>query len=140
MARDARFLGLEMLVLGRRASGETLRQGQITDHWRIRRGGQLLHAEALRLSGDIGTLAPRAGLLSGARAVAVLVLVAPEAEALLQTLRALLPAGDVRAAASAWDGRLVVRLMARDLQPLKTALGRLLAGLPGVTLPRVWQL
>lgn len=143
MAPDARFLGLEMLALGRRASGEDLREAHLTDRWRIRRAGRLIHAEALRLTGDIGTVAPRAGLLDGARALAVLVLVAPQAEALLEPVRALLPGasggGGLRAAASAWEGRLVVRLMARDLRPLKAALGRLLEGLPGGAVPRVWQ-
>ncbi len=144
LAPDARFLGLEMLALGRRASGEVLSEVHLTDHWRIRRAGQILHAEALRLVGDIGTVAPRAGLLDGARALAVLVLVAPQAEALLDRVRALLPGtsggGGLRAAASAWEGRLVVRLMAGDLQPLKAALGRLLEGLPGMAVPRVWQI
>ncbi len=144
LAPDARFLGLEMLALGRRASGEAVSQAHLTDHWRIRRAGRLIHAEALRLTGDIGTVAPRAGLLDGARALAVLVLVAPQAEALLEPVRALLPGasgdGGLRAAASAWEGRLVVRLLAEDLRPLKAALGRLLEGLPGGAVPRVWQI
>ncbi len=140
MAADARFCGLETLVLGRRAMGEAVTRAAIADHWRIRRGGRLLHGEALRLEGDIGALAGRRALLDGARALAVLVVVAPGAEAMLDVARALLPGHPVRAAASAWDGRLVVRWMAPDLQPLKGALARFLEGFPGTAVPRVWQI
>ena len=142
MAPDARFLGLEMLVFGRRAMGEEVRRAAIRDDWRIRRGGRLVHAEALRLGGDIGALAGRAALLDGARAVATLLLVAAGAEAMLERARGLLPAGRggaVRAAASAWGGRLVLRFMARDLMELKAAIARILEALPGVSVPRVWQ-
>jgi len=140
LAPDARFLGLEVLVLGRRAMGEDVTRADVTDNWRIRRGGRLVHAEALRLQGDIAALSGRAALLDGARALATLVLVAPDAEAMLDGARGLLPPEHVRAAASAWDGRLVVRFMAPDLMPLKAALARFLAGLPGVDVPRVWQI
>ncbi len=139
MAPDARFLGLEMLVLGRRSMGETLTRAAIRDDWRIRRGGRLIHAEALRLEGDIAALSGRAALVGGARAIATLVVVAPEAEAMLDVARGLLPGEGLRAAASAWEGRLVVRWLAHDLMPLKSALKKFLAGFPGVSIPRVWQ-
>lgn len=140
MAPDARFLGLETLVLGRRAMGEALSRAAITDNWRIRRGGRLVHAEALRVEGDVRALAGRRALLDGARALAVLVLVAPDAEAMLDAARGLLPAEGLRASASAWGGRLVVRWMAADLQPLKRALAHFLNGFPGARVPRVWQI
>lgn len=140
MAPNSRFLGLEVLVLGRRAMGEDVTRADITDNWCIRRGGRLVNAEALRLQGDIAALSDRAALLDGARAIATLVLVAPGAESLLDTARGLLENGNLRAAASAWDGRLVVRFMAPDLMPLKAALMRFLVGLPSVDVPRVWQI
>ena len=68
MAADARLLALETLVLGRAAMGETVATGAVSDQWRIRRGGRLVHAEALRLDGDLAaatagaaTLGRRAG-------------------------------------------------------------------------------
>ncbi|HHB80266.1 MAG TPA: urease accessory protein UreD [Aliiroseovarius sp.] len=140
LAADASFLGLETLVLGRRAMGEAVTRAALRDQWRIRRNGRLIHGEALRLDGDIGKLSGTQALLDGARAGAVLVLVSPHAETLLETARALLPADGVRAAASAWNGRLVVRWMAQDLMPLKAAQARFLAGFPGAAVPRVWQI
>ena len=140
LAGDARFLGLEMLVLGRRAMGEDVTCAQLTDNWRVRRDGRIVHAEALRLVGDITAVSAQAALLDRMRALATLVLIARDAEAVLDRARGLLPAEGMRAAASAGPGRLVVRFMAADLMPLKAALRRMLAGLPGVAVPPVWQI
>lgn len=140
LAEGASFLGLDTLVLGRAAMGEDVTRAALSDHWRIRRGGRLLHAEALRMRGDIAALSGRAATLNGARAVAVLVHVASDAETRLDLARRLLPCEGVAAAASAWGGRLVVRWMAADLHPLKCALARFLDGFPGARVPRVWQI
>jgi urease accessory protein len=139
MAEDARFLGLEMLVLGRRAMDETVTAAHLADHWRIRRGGRLVQAEALRLEGDVTSLARAPALLDGARALGVMSCLAPGIEARLPQVRRVLAREDLRAAASAWEGRLVVRMLAPDLGPLK-ALAARLVGVLGAQLPPVWQI
>ncbi|MEX2519302.1 MAG: urease accessory protein UreD, partial [Paracoccaceae bacterium] len=48
MAPDATLLAVEPLILGRAAMGERVRSGALADIWRVRRGGRLLHADALR--------------------------------------------------------------------------------------------
>ena len=58
----------------------------------------------------------------------------------LEPVRSLLGVDDVAAAASAWDGRCVVRLMARDAWPLRRVLVRLLTHFRGTVPPRVWQI
>ncbi|TYO90532.1 urease accessory protein UreD [Oceanicella actignis] len=139
MAEDACFIGLEMLVLGRRAMGETLAAAQLADRWRIRRGGRLAQAEALRLGGDMAALARAPALLDGARAIGLMSCLAPGAEALLPQVRQALARDDLRAAASAWEGRIVVRMLAPDLAPLK-ALAARLVGVLGAQVPTVWQI
>jgi urease accessory protein len=47
---------------------------------------------------------------------------------------------DVEIAASAWNGRLVVRAAGHDLRPVKRAVARVLNVLRGAPLPRVWQM
>jgi len=141
MENDARFLGLEVLVLGRRAMGERFMRGEIRDNWRIRRGGRLLHAEGFRLAGNVVHASARKSALADARALATLVYVAPDAEARLAQARALLGVdGGVTAAASAWEGKLVLRFMAADAQPLRKALTRFLAEFRGHAVPQVWQI
>lgn len=79
-------------------------------------------------------------LLSGARAVAVLMLIDPSAEAALDPLRAEMTEETVTYAASATAGRLVIRCHAPDAWPLRRQMIRLLAQLRPGRMPRVWQI
>ena len=132
LARDATFLGCEMLVLGRRAMGETVQRLDVLDRREVRRNGRPLLLEPLRL--DAASLGPSPALLGGAAAIASVWVVAPDAGDRLSTLRT--AHEDVESAASAWNGRAVLRMRAADPAPLRAALTRTLAALH--PLPRVW--
>ncbi len=138
MAEGAECLLLEAQVLGRAAMGETLENLWFRDTRRVLRAGRLVHMEALALDG--ARLGAGPGGLAGARAMASLVLVAQGGEDALGPVRAALAGEGVRAAASAFDGRLAVRLMADDGWPLRQQVLRLLAVLRRGPLPRVWQM
>lgn len=137
MAGDATLLWAETLVFGRAAMGETLASFVLRDDRRIRRGGRLAVWEPLRLTpGDL----VRFSGLGGARAISTVVFLTQGAESALDPVRRLSPQG-VEWAASAWDGKLVVRALASDAQPLKQALAQVLEVLrDGRALPRVWQI
>jgi urease accessory protein len=138
VAPTGRLLAVESIVLGRTAMGEQVRTVTLADSWRIRRGGRIVFADGLRLDGDsVGILAGGA-TGKGAVAVATLVLVAPDAEAMLEPAREALAAAPGEAGASAWNGILVARLMAASGQALRTHLIPLIEALRGVTMPRVW--
>lgn len=136
LAADATFLGVDTLVLGRAAHGETVTSARLRDLRTVRRNGVPIHQEHLSIGPD--TLADP-GALGGARALATLVLVAPDAADRLPDLRALPDGSGVRGAASAWDGRLVMRFAARDPAPLRRALMSAIVMVRGVAMPRVWQ-
>lgn len=136
LAADAACLMCETLVLGRAAMGETVTQLALRDTRRITRAGRPLHLDPFVL--DAARLNSAAGS-AGARALCTVVLVSQGAEDALAPARAALVEPGVTAAASGWDGRLVVRLMASDAFPLRRELVRLLATLRPRPLPRVWQ-
>jgi urease accessory protein len=141
MAADATLTLLETLTLGRAAMGETVAAGLLADHWRIRREGRLVHAEALRLGDDVARAAAGPATLGGARALATLVHVAPDAGLRLAAVRARLPAGpDVLGAAGLKGDALILRLVGRDLAPLRAALAACLTALRRAPCPRVWTL
>ncbi len=141
MAADARLFALESVVFGRKAMGEVLRSGLFRDAWRIRRGGELVYADTLRLGGDLATLTARPASFGGARAAATLVHVAPEAEDRLEQAREILAGlAGVEAAASAWNGLMVLRFLAPDNAPLRTAITEFLTRFRGTGLPRVWHM
>jgi urease accessory protein len=140
MAENARFLGIEAIVLGRTAMGEQMREGLLDDRWRLWRGGRLIFADALRLNGPVEALIRRRALGAEARAMAMILHVSSRAAALLEPVRAALSGALGTAAASAWNGMLLVRLLATDGATLRHDLLRALAVLRGGrAMPRVWS-
>lgn len=135
---DARCLMVETLVLGRAAMGETVTVLDLIDHRSVTRDGVPVLIEPLAISGAALARASAPALLGGARAMATLALVAPGAEDALGRVRAELTEPGVRAAASAWDGKCVLRALASDAYPLRRQLARVIAALGRV--PRVWQI
>ncbi|MDB5722344.1 MAG: ureD [Alphaproteobacteria bacterium] len=139
LAEDANLLAVEAVVLGRRAHGERVRAGALRDHIRVWQGGRLVHADSIRMEGDLAALRDRAATLGGAQAFATVLLAGPNRMA-IDDLRSLLPSGDgIEAAASALPSITVVRMLAPHGDPLRPALARLLTLLRGGPLPRVWQ-
>ncbi|MGY6696150.1 MAG: urease accessory protein UreD [Roseinatronobacter sp.] len=137
LAPGASCLMAETLILGRAAMGETVNTLDFRDARVITRAGRPVHFEALKLN-TLRLRAKKAGL-NGARALATVVLVAPNAERLLGVVRHALVGQSVRAAASTTAGRLIVRFLAKDGMPLRKLLIEILTLLRGSPLPRVWQ-
>ena len=135
LAADAQFVGVESLVFGRAAMGETVKFASLRDVIEVRRCGRPLLRDAMRLEGPIDSLLRRKAIADGARSLATLVYVAPDAEALLEPLRAASP----QCGASAWDGMLIARVLAADGAALRAAMVDMLFVLRGGRPPpRVW--
>lgn len=136
---DARLTLLEAVVFGREARAERIVGGLFIDRWRIRRGSRLIYADTLRLAGPISDLLQKPSVGNGARALATLIHVAPDAEARLESVRGSLPSRDgCDSAASAWNGLLVVRFCAVTIRALRAAICPFLLTFRGEPLPRVW--
>jgi urease accessory protein len=136
LAEDASFLGIETLVFGRAAMGETVQQAWLRDGIRVRRRGRLVLNDAIRMDGEVARLLQRSSIASGASATATIWFVAQDVAARLDAVRAVLPD---EAAASAWNGMLVTRLLANNAAALRLAATAVLHVLrDGRPLPRVW--
>lgn len=134
----AQCLLAETIILGRHAMGEIVTDAHLQDHRMIRRNGRPVWAETLHLTPEVLT-SPSPALLGGARALAVVCLVAQGAEDAVAPLRAALTQAGTTGAVSGWDGKCVVRLVASNGWPLRQQLARILHILSGRNLPRVWQ-
>jgi urease accessory protein len=138
MDESATLVIAETTIFGRLAMGEMPGRGLFADRWRIRRGGRLVHAEDLRLDGNIASLLARSAIGKGARAVATVLLVSPQAQDKLDAVRRALEGADCECGASAWNGILVGRFLAARPTLLRRALVRfLLVACDGI-LPRLW--
>jgi urease accessory protein len=142
---QGRLLAVESVVFGRAAMrGEHFNSGLLHDAWRIRRGGRLIWADATHLQGDVAHLRAAPFGFGAARACATLLYVAEDAERQLAAVRERLQAYAGIGAATAFDGLLIVRLLADEAAALRAALmhvaggiRELAAGLPA-RMPRVW--
>lgn len=139
MAGDASLLAVEAVVFGRKAMGETMRQGAMDDRWTVRRDGRLIHLDRFACHGEIGAELDRSSVLAGARAMATIRYIATDAVARLDSMRACID-GLARAAVSAWNGMMIMRLVADDGYGLNMALIRVLEAFRGRVLPRAWHL
>ncbi len=144
IAADASLLLIEAVIFGRLASGEARIAARFRDRWRVRREGKLIFADETRLE-NAGAALDRPAVGRGARAIATILSVAPNAEAQLPTLRAALESvaaregGRLDAGASAFEGIAAARLASPSPSRLRAALIEAMLALRGREAPRVWS-
>lgn len=138
MAANARFFGIEAVILGREAHGEDALSARLKDDWRVRRGGVLLHAEATRLDEHCLVERGNLALLDGARAYATLCYVASDADRHVELVKALL-AGCRSAGASRIGDKLTIRVLARSGYALRKTIMPVISRLAGAV-PKLWSL
>jgi urease accessory protein len=134
VAADAQLVLAEAIVFGRTAMGESVAHGCLIDRWRVRRAGELVFADTIRLDGPIDAQLGHPAIAAGGCAVGT-VLTVPDDQAALERVRTIDFCGAV--GISAWNGLALARLVARDGEVLQRDLKILLAAL-GARVPRLW--
>ena len=137
LAATASLLLCEIVVFGRTAMGERMREGEFVDRWRLRRGGRLVFAETVRLDGDIGGKLAHPAIANGAAAIGTALIVTGDA-ALVERIRESLPAFRGEAGLSAWNGFAMARFCAQDAASLRADMMAVLGCASAVPLPRLW--
>ena len=151
LSGDARFIGWEILCLGRPAAAERFDRGMLRPQLELHRDGQLLYVErGLYEAGS--PLMDAAWGLDGQSVFGSLWCVAPDAARALEGVRARLAAlqgaahgGRARCAASAWQDCLQVRYLGPSAEEARTCLVTAwsvlrpeIMGVPAVS-PRIWR-
>jgi urease accessory protein len=146
LAPDASLLALESTVFGRRAMGETVSRGRVSDRWRVRIDGRLAFADHFllddALTGPIDASLARGPVADGAHCLATMVVVAPDCDRIVTAARETPAEDHADLGATLLDGLAVLRVVAADGAAMRAVLTRLvtLAGeTSGITLPRVWH-
>jgi urease accessory protein len=134
VAGDGQLLLAEAVVFGRTAMGESVARGRLIDRWRVRRAGELVFADTVRLDGAVADLLRHPAVAGGGGALATLLAMPADAQA-LDGLRNLSFDGEV--GISTWNGFMLARLVARDGEGLRRDLRALLIEL-GAPLPQLW--
>lgn len=148
----SRFLGLESLVFGRAAMGETVQEGAIADRWRIQTAGRLVYADNFAVDGAIAEMLARPAIANGAMALTTVLYAGADAASHLEPVRAVLgKLRGVSAGATCRGGVLIVRMLANVAARLRKAIivligmmrlsllhGEAKRGLKPGLMPRVW--
>ena len=137
LAESASLLLCEIVVFGRSAMGERMLHGEFVDHWRMRRGGQLVFAETVRLDGDIGEKLTRPAIAKAGVAVGT-ALIVPGDQALVARIRELSESFGGEVGISAWNGFAMARFCAQDAARLRADMMAVLGRAAGSALPRLW--
>jgi urease accessory protein len=133
LAEGATFLAVEALVFGRHEMGEEVRHVSLRDRWHVHQADKLVHVESFQTGPDWTTSPAR---FADNLAMATVLLVSADAGAQLDAVRRVLGPDD---GASAWNGKLVARLLAKDSFHLKKRLIQVLSLCAGKTgLPKCW--
>ncbi len=137
LAKGARYLGVETLVLGRAAMQETPRNLVLNDLRHVMAGdGTPLHAEQIALTPQTLLQRENRAGLAGHSVFASLVYIAPDASDRLIQVRRII--GN-KGAASAWGNRLIVRVEGNDSWNVRCILIPVIKALGICDVPRVWQ-
>ena len=153
LAADSALLAAETWTLGRTAMGESVRSGGLIDAWEIYREGQLLRADRFRydsdLDGDLQKWIAQPAVLDGNITMMTMVVVCPDVDAVLSTVRDALELDSVTAGASKIGPLMLLRAVAANPVSLRGALIRVLdhlqsvpgavPALDGFVLPRVFD-
>ena len=137
LAVDASLLLCEIVVFGRTAMGERMQRGEFVDRWRLRRGGELIFAETVRLDGDIGEKLARPAIAKGGVAIGT-ALIVPGDEAVVARIREASESFGGEVGISAWNGFAMARFCAQDAARLRADMMAVLGRASGVALPRLW--
>ena len=138
MAPSARLLLVEPVIFGRTAMGEAVTDARFDDRIEVWRDGDPVYLDAMAMRGDVQAHLSRPFIAGGARAMASVILVAPEAEAMLPRVRQMLP--DTAGASLLQPDLLCLRLLATDGFELRRSLVPILQTLSEDDLPRPWMI
>jgi urease accessory protein len=137
LAEDASLLLCEIVVFGRSAMGERMREGEFVDRWRLRRGGRLVFAETVRLDGDIGAILAKPAVANGGVAIGT-ALIVPGDEALVERIREVANSLGGEVGISCWNGFAMARFCAQDAARLRADMMAVLGRASTMALPRLW--
>ena len=140
MTGESHFFGVEALVPGRAASGETITTLALHDHIALRRDGRLIYADALSLSGQVGSALSRPARGGGTGAIATVLYAAPDAERRLGEARDSLATCRSQTGASAVNGLLAMRFVAANAVDLRRDLVAVITAWRARDLPRAWMI
>jgi urease accessory protein len=138
LMEGAKCIGVESIVFGRAAMGETVRNGIIRDRITLTRNGKMIWRDMLTRNGDIAASLAIPGIGKQTRAIANLFAAGINVNNAVSTLKEKLECN--LAGISICEDVIFLRIISDEARTLRRAVIRVLGYLDNGTLPRVWQI
>ena len=147
-AAGSQVLAGEIVVFGRKGSGETFSSGYLRDSWEVWRDNKLVWIDTLLLEKNIPQVFNHPACLKNINGVATIVFISDNVGTYLDYARNLIkdPEENIRMSVSVTNGVLIARFMGEDPLNLRNAFGNFwqnfrhhVASLPN-SLPRLWHI
>ena len=144
--KSARLLVSETVVLGRQASGETLKAFDFQDRWKVYCGNRLIHREDLVMNDKIHGLLNGAAGLNAETAITTILYVAEDAleqaEPIRKTMQAIHPSVTLGCSGIqvGETKKLICRFLAPDHYDVKPKLAEILRRLNNQHMPKSWAI
>ena len=147
-AAGSQVLAGEIVVFGRKGSGETFSSGYLRDSWEVWRDNKLVWIDALLLEKNIPQVFNHPACLKNINGAATIVFISDNVGTYLDYARNLIkdPEENIRMSVSVINGVLIARFMGEDPLNLRNAFGHFwqnfrhhVASLPN-SLPRLWHI
>ncbi len=135
---NSKLLMVEPLVFGRLEMGEEIDHVSVIDGITINRSDQPIHIERIKLSSDVQSHLDRPGVAMGARALASIVYIAPDAEKQLNSTYQLFP--QHAGASLIQSDVLIMRLIANDSNELRLKLVPIIKQINNGEIPKCWMI
>ena len=138
MEEGAALLLVEAFIFGRKLMGEKVVNGFIDDEWQVRLKNKLVHFEAFKINGNILQQSTRPAIFNGNQAIASVLYIADDYQSKEEAAREIIgQSGGV----SAWNGKLLARIIEKDSYFLKKRLVPLVNLLTkGAGVPKFWSI
>ena len=138
MEEGAALLLVEAFIFGRKLMGEKVVNGFIDDEWQVRLCDELVHFEAFKINGNILQQSTRPAIFNGNQAIASVLYIADDYQSKEEAAREIIGQSG---GASAWNGKLLARIIEKDSYFLKKRLVPLVNLLTkGAGVPKFWSI
>ena len=141
LEKNSNLLISETFVFGRTAMGEKIKNGYLSDLWKIYVADKLQHVEAINFNGNIEESISKKTTLNNQSAVNTIFAMGEIVIKIASDLRKVLSNLDnVMSELSMWDDKMIIRTISKNNYYLKSALNKILFNIIGNNLPKIWNI
>ncbi len=135
------FLGIETIIFGRKAMGESIKKGELDDAWQINRNGKLVYSDFNRLSGNINSKLNKKIIMKGNNVFCNIVYTGKKIRTYFKNILKFISRNKYFVGASVVNGILIIKILAKDISEVRSFLRGLISIFDNnFSIPKIWSI